>query len=142
VRYAFPESGFSAVFHQRPNAMLKEDIATDGVTLTMRVLGSYDATGYSTVIACMSGPQPLTSDDARTLIDDAKATEIREVEIGGRRGFEGVVSGSNSRGVMRTVDLDRGVCRIAAEYPPHLAASYEQQARAFLDSFQLGGFEG
>lgn len=31
---------------------------------------------------------------------------------------------------------------MTAEYPPQLAASYEQRARAFLDLVELGDFEG
>jgi hypothetical protein len=146
IRYAFPDAGFSAVFHTRPNAMLMNTQTTDGVPATMRVLGIRDATGYSTIVTCVTRPQPPADADARgfalEIIEDAKATEIREVEISGRRGFEGELSSSISRAVVRAVELERGVCTLTTEYPPHLAASYEEQARAFLDSVQLGGFEG
>lgn len=146
IRYAFPDAGFSAVFHQRPNAMLTNANATDGVTITVRGLGIQDATDYSTTIMCMSWPEPLPDDTggsfARNQIEGFKATDIREVQLDGRRGFEGVLSKPSSHMIMRTVDVDRGGCTITAEYPPQLATSYEQQARAFLDTFTLGGFEG
>lgn len=146
VRYAFPDAGFSAVFHQQPNAMLTVSNATDGVPITARVLGTRDAIGYTTAIVCMSRPTPLASDDqrsfARKVLEDAKLTDIHEVMIDRRRGLEGVFSGPISRALMRAVELDRGGCMITVEYPPQLAASYEQQARAFLDSVRLGDFEG
>jgi hypothetical protein len=146
VRYAFPEAGFSAVFHQPPNAMLTTSSATDGVEVTMRVLGIRDATGYSTAIVCTSRSEPLANADergfARALIEDAKGTDIREVEIDGRRGFEGTFANSITRGFMRAVELGHGGCMISAEFPPPLASSYDTQARAFLDSVKLGGFEG
>jgi hypothetical protein len=146
VRYGFPEAGFSAVFHQRPNAMLSSSNATDGVPVTMRVLGIRDTTNYSTTIVCVSRPEPRAGDEgggsAREVIEKAKVTDLREVEIDGRRGFEGTLTNSMSVALTRTVDLDRGLCMITVEYPPHLADSYEQQARAFLDSVELGGFEG
>lgn len=141
IRYAFPDAGFSAVFHQRPNALLTNANTADGVTTTVRGLGISDATDYSTTIMCSSRPDDKGG-FALEQLEALEATDIREVQIDGRRGFEGVLSKPRSHMIIRTVDVDRGGCAILAEIPLQLATSYEQQARAFLDSFTLGGFEG
>lgn len=141
VRYAFPDGGFSAVFHMRPNGMLTTSTATDGVEITTRMLGVRDATGYSTVVMCMSRPTPFQQENgrsfARNAIDDKVATDIREVEISGHKGFEARVSTSISSGIMRTVEIGPAGCMIIVESPPHLADSYEKQGRAFLDSVRI-----
>jgi hypothetical protein len=145
IRFAFPEAGFSAVFRQRPNAILT-NLESNGVTLTVRVLEFVDANGYVTSIVCLSRPPSLPADDgesfARKMIEGVEATNVRQVEIDGRRGFEGALSKPSAHSWIRTVDIDRGVCTIAAEVSPQRSTSDEQQARAFLDSVELGGFEG
>ena len=146
IRYAFPGAGFSAVFHQRPNAMAMNSSASDGATVTTRVLGIRDATGYSTTIVCMSRPPPPPSEDersfARQAIENIDATGIRESMVGGRPGFEGALSSSVSRALMQTVDVGHAGCTIIVEYPPRLEASSEERGRAFLRSIDLAKFEG
>lgn len=142
VRWAFPEAGFSAVFHQRPNAMSSNEVAEDGVTLTLRVLGTRDATGYTTSIICMNraSPMPDSNDFARGAIGDA--TNVRELDIDGHPGLAGEHTSSISHAQMRTVSIGHGGCSMVAEYPPRLEAAYRDQARAFLDSVRFGSFAG
>jgi len=141
VRYAFPELGFSAVFHQPPNATLSTVTATDGVTVTVRTLGIRDAIGYSTTIVCMSRPTPFTSADgrsfARQAIEKFGSSDVHDVDVGDRRGFAGSLSSAQ----VQTVDVRGGGCTILVEYPAPLAANYEDRGRAFLRSVDLSGLD-
>lgn len=136
VRYGFPDAGFSAVFPQQPNAMLANATAKHRVT-TIRTLGTRDENGHATAIVCASRPVPPSKDGqtfAREAIERTKVTDMREVQIDGRNGFEA----TTSSGIMQTVDVERGGCMIIVESPPELAEGYEKQTRVFLESVQLG----